>query len=764
MKLSNYQRLFIFTCIFFVTMQTCMAEAKGFDPFAGNQSTTRNHARNVIASLEFVDTPITTVFRMISDLTGWSIIMSPEVSKRPPRINIWIKNLTPQQVLDQVATLGELAIERKGSTIKVMNFEEYSRIYGVEKRVVVLKYANATEIAKILKPFVAKEDQARVLPDEGGNKIVLLVPKPLIESLVKLIEAIDIPYERDIVRIVQLKHLEATILVPMLEDFLTKQAKGAGRTTRSKSGAPKTAVGFQLTRAGDSWLVNFMVESKLNVIVLRGLAKEVEQTRELITKLDISTDIKVKSYELQYTNAQETFDTLKEIVREEQRMRGRSRHGVIPRLRLSVSEQNNRIIVEGSPKDQKRLSKIIAAIDQPLPAGTGGMRVYRLENTSADEVAKVLNDLVADKARGGRDRLARQKKSSKGNSNKDKSAGDDQPTAGDILPPRISVAPEINAVIIRASSTEHEEFTQVIRELDKPRDQVVLEVTLVTVRSDKTLDIGIDVGFGSRDLGSGGGVHTGFATFGVGAVDAQTGAVKMGAPALGLNYSIFNLQDLSLVIKALQTVGDVRIASIPKILVEDNAQASISQYNQEPYEVANQGGESTITSFGGFVDAGTSMVVRPHIAEAGWLRLQYSISLSSFGTRNSQQEIANLPPPRRETQTSGTVRIPEEHIVVLGGIKSTREDASEDSVPWLSDIPWLGELFKNRSRSKIHETLYIFIRPIVLRDPKFRDLLYLSEIDIKSAKLDNVRYPANPLKMFMSIATKKENANNEDTQ
>jgi len=754
-----------------------MAEAKGFDPFADNQSRTGGHAKNVIASLEFVDTPITTVFRMISDLTGWSIIMSPEVSKRPPRINIWIKNLTPQQVLDQVATLGELVIERKGSTIKVMAFEEYSRIYGVEKRVVILKYANATEIAKILKPFVAKEDQARVLPDEGGNKIVLLVPKPLIESLVKLIETIDIPYEKDIVRIVQLKHLEAVTIVPALEDFLTEQAKGVNRSVRSKNSAPKTAVGFQLTRAGDRWLVNMMVEPKLNVIVLRGLANEVKLAEELITKLDVFTDIRVQSYELQYTNAQEAFDTLKEIVQEEMRMRGRSRHAVIPRLRLSVSEQNNRIIIEGSPKDQERLSKIVAAIDQPLPAGTGGMRVYRLDNTSADEVAKVLNDLLEDKARGGRDRLARQKKLSKGNSGKNKPASpalgnqisneDNQPTAGDILPPRVSVAPEINAVIIRASSTEHEEFVRVIRELDKPRDQVILEVTLVTVRSNKTLDVGVDVGFGVRNWGNSGGEptqHTGFATFGVGAVDAQTGAVKIGTPALGLNYSIFNLKDLSLVLKALQTVGDVRIASIPKILVEDNAQAEISQYNQEPYEVANQGEESTITSFGGFVDAGTAMVVRPHIAEAGWLRLQYSISLSSFGTRNSQQEIANLPPPRRQTQTNGTVRIPEEHIVVLGGIKSMREDKSEDSVPWLSDVPWLGELFKKRSRNKIHETLYIFIRPIVLRDPKFRDLLYLSEIDIKSAKLDNARYPTNPLKMFMPIAIEKEGTNNEDTQ
>ena len=77
------------------------AESKGFDPFATGQPDPRKSAKNAITNLEFVDTPITTVFKMISDLTGSSIIMSPAVSKQPPRINIWIKNLTPQQVLDQ---------------------------------------------------------------------------------------------------------------------------------------------------------------------------------------------------------------------------------------------------------------------------------------------------------------------------------------------------------------------------------------------------------------------------------------------------------------------------------------------------------------------------------------------------------------------------------------------------------------------------------------------------------------------------------------
>ena len=69
------------------------------------------------------------------------------------------------------------------------------------------------------------------------------------------------------------------------------------------------------------------------------------------------------------------------------------------RLKVAESEQNNEIVVEGSPQDHARLAKIIAVIDKPLVAGAGTIRVYRLENASADEVAKVILEVI--EGRGG---------------------------------------------------------------------------------------------------------------------------------------------------------------------------------------------------------------------------------------------------------------------------------------------------------------------------------------------------------------------------
>ncbi len=726
------------------------AYAQEYDPFkAGGSGQAPGNAENVIASVEFVDTPITNIFRMISDLTGWSVIMSPDLSRQPPKINLWIKNLTPSEVLDELSDLAGLVIRREGQTVNVMTFREYANLCGLEQKVLPLQNAKASAVAAVLKGFLDKNESAVVQADDIGNTVVLLVPGSLMDSLEKLVQALDAKDEA--VEVVSLEHLEAALLTPALEDFLTDPPKGE----------PSKALG--------RYLVQFMVERKLNVIVLRGARTDVAAAKALIRRLDVQADIRVVSYQLKFTNAQEVYATLENIVTMDGRREGRASHGLSKRLSIALSEQNNCIVVEGTPKDQRRLGELIGAIDQPLPPGSGGMRVYRLENASAEEVAGVLQSLI----KGQRTDLAKQRRNvsverrqriervgprrtegqERGRTSRasETVAGLVQPASGDMELAQITAAPEINAVIIKASAMEHEEFAAIIEDLDKPRDQTLLEVTLVTVTSDDTFDLGVELGWAR--LGQGGAQQIGFTAFGIGAVDSATGAIRLRQPPpFGLNYAIFRADEYSLVINALQTTGDVRITSAPKILVEDNAEAVIRQLSQEPYEVISQGAETTLTSFGGYVEAGTTLTVIPHISQGDWLRLQYEIEQSSFGTRTAQQLAANLPPPKRENQAAGTVRIPAEHMVLLGGLVETREDAVVNEVPLLADIPLLGELFRSRSNTNSKKTLFIFIRPIILRDPAFRDLLSISDEEIQRAKLREERTPRNPLKWLAPAA------------
>lgn len=750
----------VMTILLFSTLRY-LESALGDDPFSPDVSSTNtgsNPEMNVITNAEFVDTPVTTIFRMISDMTGWSIVMSPEVSKQPPKINIWIKNMSPSDVLEQVGVMGELAMERQGDTIRVMTFDEYTRTYGVEKRKIQIKHASAKSIAAALKPFAAKDDQARILADEQSNSIVLLVPRPLIDSLVRLAEGLDVPYESDKIEIVKLKHLQAAMIVPELEEFLTQSQKA--RSAQS----PKVQPGEgSETMAGGGYLLKFMVEPRLNVIILRGASNDVTRAIDLISQLDVPHSIRIVAYELKYTNAEDVFGTIQDIMEED--LQGSATRQ--SRLKLSMTKQTNRIVAEGSAEDHEKLAQLLAAVDVPLPPGNRATRVYRLTNATSEEVAKVITELIADSAenkvarvasgRRGQNDLPPSQVEAGSNPAQSEASYDVVATQAPMLsmPARVTAVPEINAVVIRASASEHEEFAHLIHEMDRPRDQVILEVTVVTVRANDDFELGVELGgaiLGQRTQ------SIGLTTFGIGRPDTVeqangqelvTGRVEVGVPTpLGLNFAIFNADDFSLVLNALKTVGEVRVTSAPKLLVQDNAAAMISQLNQEPYESTSQGESSTLTSFGGFVDAGTALMVTPHISQENWLRLDYQLQMSTFGSRTAEQAAANLPPPKRQTEAAGTVRVPAEHTVVLGGLTGDREDNTVDSVPFLSDIPGLGELFKNRFYGKIKETTYIFIRPVLLRDPSFRDLLYLSERDIADAKLRQNEYPVNPLKTF----------------
>ncbi|MFI4862241.1 MAG: secretin N-terminal domain-containing protein [Phycisphaerales bacterium JB063] len=732
------------------------------DPFrpGGNQGGGGGRGQDVITSVEFVDTPVTSIFRMISDMTGWSIVASEQVSANPPNIDLWIKNMPPERALEEVARLAGLVVERNGNTVHVMTYEDYSRIYGVEQRVVSVEHAEAARLVPVLQQFVDGE-QAKIVADAESNQLVLLVGEPMIDRLVELIATLDVPFEQDVLRAVRLDYLEATEIVSTLQQFLNTSAQGSPNTGTRRPGeaAPAAEGNDGVVRAGSSWGVQFMVEPTLNTILVRGREADVVRTLELIENLDVDPGVSVVSYGMSHTNAADAYDTLQAIIETD---RQSDASALTRRLKVGVSEQNNRIVVQGTEADHRYVEALIREIDKPLPAGTGGVRVYRLENTSAAEVAAVLNGLIesADdlegrsgnrgRSRSGRNspsnsagrRLIREDGGSASNPGSELgpggalggASGEAGEGTGDLFQARITEATDINAVVIRATASEHAEFEALIRELDAPRDQVLLEVTLVSVRSTDSFNLGLELA-GAAVNGSGTDL-IGLTSFGIGAVNSATGDISLTSPPpTGLNFAIFDTSDFSVVLNALETVGDTRIQSSPSVLVQDNAQALIRQVSQEPVERVSQGDNTTVTGFEEFVDAGTDMLVIPHIGPRDTLRIEYSIQLSSFGERTAGQATSNLPPPRFENAIQGTARVPSDYTIVLGGLVNRREGMSEDSVPLLSDIPVVGELFKSREAGNTSETLFVFIRPIIMRDPTFADLIQLSEREIRKARL-----------------------------
>jgi general secretion pathway protein D len=114
--------------------------------------------------------------------------------------------------------------------------------------------------------------------------------------------------------------------------------------------------------------------------------------------------------------------------------------------------------------------------------------------------------------------------------------------------------------------------------------------------------------------------------------------------------------------------------------------------------------------------------------------MEYTVSLSSFVGESALDE---LPPPRQENRLTSVVTIPDGFSVVVGGLEVETEGDGESRIPWIGDVPLVGELFKSRSTTKTKSRFFVFLRCSVMRTHGFEDLKYTSRRELDAAGLDD---------------------------
>jgi general secretion pathway protein D len=189
-----------------------------------------------------------------------------------------------------------------------------------------------------------------------------------------------------------------------------------------------------------------------------------------------------------------------------------------------------------------------------------------------------------------------------------------------------------------------------ITTLDVMPPQVMLEVLILNLSDSDVLDLGVEF-HGIRDEGT---LATLSSLFGLGTPIPGVGVQPL-PTALGLTGIVLKPGDFSTLVHALQVLNKGRALNIPKVLVNSNQRANLASVLQTPFLSTNVANVIATTTFGGTQDAGTTINVRPQIAEGDHLVLEYSIVLSTFVGPAS---APSLPPPRRRTSLNSTPRSP----------------------------------------------------------------------------------------------------------
>jgi type IV pilus assembly protein PilQ len=275
----------------------------------------------------------------------------------------------------------------------------------------------------------------------------------------------------------------------------------------------------------------------------------------------------------------------------------------------------------------------------------------------------------------------------------------------------IAQDPRTNRIIVSDIDPAIEKMTFLLKTLDIPEKQVMIEARIVEATSTFTRDLGVQWGIHYKD---------GSASFlGINQLDSGFGGVvtsvapTSGLPdpataggSMGLSFGkLTNNIQLDLRLSAAETAGQVKIISTPKVVTLNNKAAKISQGQSIPYQTTSAEGTKTE-----FVEAALTLEVTPHITANGDVSMKIKASNNSPG---SPVQGSTAPPINKKEATTELL-VKNGETTVIGGIYVNNESSSDSGVPFLKDIPLLGWMFKSNSKSTTKTELLIFITPKIV--------------------------------------------------
>ena len=720
-----------------------------FDPFGPNDinvpALTRDEIDQspLISPIGFPNEDISTVLQIISDMTGWSIFPTPDVSKA--KVSFWATGITAKELLEQTVAMAGFTYHKEGSIVTVMTYDEYTQFYGLEKKVIALDYATAESISAIIKGFASK--LGKDIVHKETNSIVLFDTEASIETITRVIEKLDTPFEPEtVLEVIELRYMDAEVLAEALQKvFGSRDRTGAQQSIqqpRILQGQKGVRITGPNTPAVDmlappSSQVETVAIGRTNQLIVKALRRDMEAIKTLVTKLDMYVEPTTKSYNFIYVDAAEIYNGLERILdipmRSGMLRRGQGREGQIGGRPggLTLVEKNNAILLTAPPSVHRVMTSIIETVDVPTKYEAGVIKVYKIDNADIDEIASAIRELLQSRA---------QEQKRTGEPKFDTEAPGAQPPPETTQQPqgrgpqglapedltetekyipqieaRVAVSKATNSIIIQATARQHRELEQLIKVLDKRRQQVLIEAMIIEVTTSDDMDLGVELNYAGNSV-------LAFSSFGLSSIDLTTGERDI-VVSPGGTAGIMEPDDVQAILHALQSTGNIRITSAPQVLVNDNAVGTILSIAEEPTTQTNQGETTTTTSFAGFVEAGTQFKITPHISESDYLRVEYAITLNAFGEKADPV----IPPARSTSQITSEATVPDGHTIIVGGLQSSNISESVDKVPVLGDIPILGLAFRNTISRKQYITTYLFITTTIMKSEDFADLKQISD-------------------------------------
>lgn len=466
--------------------------------------------------------------------------------------------------------------------------------------------------------------------------------------------------------------------------------------------------------------------SSANALIISDRSANIARIQDLVRQLDRAESNDYGVLNLQHGWAVDIAEVLRNsLVRGE----AKSTAGV----QIIADSRTNRLIFIGPSEARSKFAALAQTLDTPTTR-SANTRVIRLRHNDAKSLAETLGDI---------------------------SEGLKSPEGGEATTSRpqnilIRADESLNALVLLADPELIGTMESIVRQLDIPRAQVMVEAAIVEVSGDITDALGVQWAIDARgSTGGAGGVNFGNTGISVGSV----------LNAINENEIPNNLPDGAIIgvgtrsfgalITALSSNSKSNLLSTPSLLTLDNQEAEILVGQNVPFQTGSYttdaaGANNPFTTIER-QDIGVTLKVTPHINEGATLRLQIEQEISSIAPSASlTAQAVDLVTNKRAIKS--TILAEDGQVIVLGGLIQDDVTRTNSKVPLLGDIPLLGGLFRSTQETHIKRNLMVFLRPTVIRDraglaalsgKKYSDIRVI-ETDSASPTI----LPANPTQLF----------------
>ncbi len=435
-----------------------------------------------------------------------------------------------------------------------------------------------------------------------------------------------------------------------------------------------------------------------NVVIISDHADNIMRLKKIIANIDVSDEEDVVMVPLKDAWVGTVVAILEKVAPDQI---GRNAKGP-QRVQIIANERNNSLVLRGKPRPIAEVLKIVDKLDQPATT-TDATQVIPLRHADAVNVANILNGIVTGQT-----------------------AGEEAPTQETNIQPDES----LNAIVVRADPGTMTEILDVIEKLDVRRAQVLIEAAIVEVQVTEGRDLGVDIAAADARGESvplfssplSGALATLFNTNVIDEndqIDIVSALGGLTQPTLAAAKIDTDAISFGAILTAIATSSDANLLSTPSIVTLDNQEAHMLVGQEVPFRT----GSFTTTGDGSSnpfttvqrEDVGVELTVTPHVHDGNAVRLDVAQQITNVVDSGSAA-FADVVTSKRNIET--TILADDGQTIVLGGLMQDDVTRGESKIPFLGDIPGLGNLFKSRTSDKVKTNLLVFLRPKVIRSAK----------------------------------------------